>query len=89
VVARLTYTGTHRGALFGIQPTSKKVIYAGVAIFRISGCCVSEGWVLGDQRPPRRVLRDPQTRPSQVIPTRRRTGFDMLIETLATLMRSD
>src|ERR1043166_6803913 len=25
VVARLTYTGTHQGALFGIEPTGKKI----------------------------------------------------------------
>src|SRR5262249_10298972 len=36
MVARLTYTGTHQGTLFGIEPTGKKVSYAGVAIFRIS-----------------------------------------------------
>ena len=35
VVARLTYTGTHRGELFGIGPTGRRISYAGVAIFRI------------------------------------------------------
>jgi ketosteroid isomerase-like protein len=29
VVARLTYTGTHRGELFGIRPTGRSVTYAG------------------------------------------------------------
>jgi steroid delta-isomerase-like uncharacterized protein len=48
VVARLTYTGTHRGALFGIGPTGKRVTYAGVAVFRIEAGCITEGWVLGD-----------------------------------------
>ena len=49
VVARLTYTGTHQGTLFGIEPIGKKVSYAGIAIFRISGRCIADGWVLGDR----------------------------------------
>jgi steroid delta-isomerase-like uncharacterized protein len=48
VVARLTYTGTHRGELFGIGPTGKQVSYAGVAIFRIEAGRIADGWVLGD-----------------------------------------
>ena|SRR5262245_65963093 len=48
VVARLTYTGTHRGELFGIPPTGRPVGYAGVAFFRITGSRIVEGWVLGD-----------------------------------------
>jgi steroid delta-isomerase-like uncharacterized protein len=48
VVARLTYTGTHQGELFGIGPTGRRVIYAGVAIFRVAGGRIVEGWVLGD-----------------------------------------
>ncbi|MGH2562499.1 MAG: ester cyclase [Thermomicrobiales bacterium] len=43
IVARLTYRGSHRGALFGIEPTGRSVTYQGVAIFRIV-----DGWVLGD-----------------------------------------
>jgi steroid delta-isomerase-like uncharacterized protein len=50
VVARLTYTGTHEGLLFGIAPTGTKVRYGGVAFFRISGHCIAEGWVLGDRQ---------------------------------------
>ena len=50
VVARLTYTGTHEGLLFGIAPTSKRVRYVGVALFRISGSCIDEGWILGDRQ---------------------------------------
>jgi len=50
VVARLTYTGTHEGVLFGIAPTGTKVRYGGVAFFRISGHCIAEGWVLGDRQ---------------------------------------
>ena len=48
VVARLTYRGTHRGTLFGIAPTGKRVTYTGVAIFRIAGGKVADGWVMGD-----------------------------------------
>ncbi len=48
VVARLTYTGTHQGELFGIGATERRVSYAGAAIFRITGGYVVEGWVLGD-----------------------------------------
>src|SRR5437660_12287304 len=48
VVARLTYTGTHRGELFGIRPTGKWVAYAGVAVFRFEAGRITEGWVLGD-----------------------------------------
>lgn len=48
VVARLTYHGTHRGELFGIAPTGKRVTYAGIAIFRIADGRIVEGWVIGD-----------------------------------------
>jgi steroid delta-isomerase-like uncharacterized protein len=48
VVARLTYTGTHTGELFGIAPTGRRVSYAGVAMFRIVSGQIAEGWVLGD-----------------------------------------
>ena len=48
VVARLTYTGTHQGELFGIAPTNKRVTYPGVAIFTMSGGQIVDGWVMGD-----------------------------------------
>ena len=38
------------GELFGISPTGRKVIYPGVAIFRIADGRIAEGWVLGDTR---------------------------------------
>ena len=50
VVARLTYSGTHRGELFGIAPTDRRVAYCGIAIFRVSEGSVAEGYVLGDTR---------------------------------------
>ena len=48
VVVRLSYTGTHRGAIFGVAPTKSTIRYAGVAFFRIRRRRVAEGWVLGD-----------------------------------------
>ncbi len=48
VVARLKYTGTHEGELFGIAPTHRKIAYAAAAFFRISAGRIAEGWVLGD-----------------------------------------
>jgi predicted ester cyclase len=46
--ARLTYRGTHRGDIFGIAPTGRRVEYAGAALFRFQGSCIAEVWVLGD-----------------------------------------
>ena len=48
VVAVLTYSGTHRGTLFGVAPTGKRIQYVGTAIFRIEAGQVTRGWVLGD-----------------------------------------
>jgi steroid delta-isomerase-like uncharacterized protein len=48
VVARLTYTGTHRGKLFGIAPTGNRVTYSGIAVFKIKDGKIRDGWVLGD-----------------------------------------
>ena len=48
LAARLTYEGTHRGALFGVPPTGRRIRYAGVAIFHFNGGRIVRGWVLGD-----------------------------------------
>jgi steroid delta-isomerase-like uncharacterized protein len=48
VAARLTYTGTHQGAVLGISPTGRRVSYAGMALFRVVENRIAEGWVLGD-----------------------------------------
>jgi steroid delta-isomerase-like uncharacterized protein len=48
VFARLTYSGTHRGELFGILPTNRNITYAGAAFFTIFEGKITRGWVLGD-----------------------------------------
>ena len=47
-VARLTYSGTHRGELLGRAPTGRRIEYAGVAMFTMEAGRISKGWVLGD-----------------------------------------
>jgi len=46
--ARLRYTGTHRGSLFGIAPTGRRVEYAGAALFTFRDGRIARVWVLGD-----------------------------------------
>lgn len=48
VAARLTYTGTHQGELFGFAPTGRRVQYAGAAFLTIRDGRIASGWVLGD-----------------------------------------
>ena len=48
VVARLTYTGTHKGTIFGIEPMERKFSYAGVAFFEFADTGIRKIWVLGD-----------------------------------------
>lgn len=47
-VARLTYSGTHRGPLFDRPATGRRIEYAGVAMFTMEGGRISKVWVLGD-----------------------------------------
>jgi predicted ester cyclase len=47
-LSRLTYRGTHRGELFGIAATGKRIEYVGTAIFRFQANRIREVWVLGD-----------------------------------------
>jgi steroid delta-isomerase-like uncharacterized protein len=49
VAALLTYRGTHRGPIFGVEPTGKKIEYAGVAILLFRDALISHVWVLGDR----------------------------------------
>ena len=46
--ARLTYRGTHRGEVFGIAPTGRRIQYVGAAVFTFRGDRIAEVWVLGD-----------------------------------------
>ena len=46
--ARLTYTGTHRGEVFGIAPTGRRIEYAGAALFSFREDRIASAWVLGD-----------------------------------------
>ena len=46
--ARLTYTGTHQGEVFGIAPTGKRIEYAGAALFSFRDDRIASVWVLGD-----------------------------------------
>ena len=48
VAARLTYSGTHQGELYGTAPTGKRVEYGGTAFFRISQGQNTSGIVYGD-----------------------------------------
>lgn len=48
VAVRLRYTGTHRGRLFGQAPTGRRVAYTGIALYRLKGGRIAEGWVFGD-----------------------------------------
>lgn len=48
VAVQLSYSGTHRGEIFGIAPTGRRIRYSGVGIFQIAEDRIAEGWVLGD-----------------------------------------
>ncbi|HVB98901.1 MAG TPA: ester cyclase [Candidatus Dormibacteraeota bacterium] len=48
IAAQLTYSGTHRGEIFGIAATGRRIRYSGVGIFQITSGKIVEGWVLGD-----------------------------------------
>ena len=59
VVARLTYTGTHRGELFGFSGTGKKITYQGIAIFEFREGKIVSGYVLGDTESLKRQIAQP------------------------------
>jgi predicted ester cyclase len=46
--ARLSYTGTHEGEVFGVPPTGRDFEYAGAAVFTIEDGRILDVWVLGD-----------------------------------------
>ncbi len=66
VVARLTWTGTHRGELLGVPATGREVAYAGAAIFTIADGVITDAWVVGDTQELWRALGllAPQARPT-------------------------
>ncbi len=48
VVARYRFTVTHSGPFLGIAATGKKVSVQGIAIYRIAGGRIVEGWAVSD-----------------------------------------
>ncbi|MGI8691165.1 MAG: ester cyclase [Thermomicrobiales bacterium] len=48
VVARLAYSGTHRGTFMQRQPTGKTLNWTGVAIYRIADGMIIEEWAIWD-----------------------------------------
>ena len=48
VVQRFTARGTHKGKWMGIAPTGKQITIPGIAIHRITGGKIVEGWTSMD-----------------------------------------
>lgn len=48
VVARMTFSGLHRGPLLGFPATGRRVSWTGVAFFTFSEGRIADLWVLGD-----------------------------------------
>jgi predicted ester cyclase len=48
VACSYTITGTHKGAMMGIQPTNKKITLLAIEIDRIVGGKFVEGWIRFD-----------------------------------------
>jgi steroid delta-isomerase-like uncharacterized protein len=46
--AKLRYNGTHKGKIFGVEPTNKKIAYSGTAVFTFEKGKIMDVWVLGD-----------------------------------------
>jgi steroid delta-isomerase-like uncharacterized protein len=44
VIARWTFTGTHKGQFYNIPPSGKKVTYPIIAIYRIADGKIAEDW---------------------------------------------
>lgn len=48
VVAKMRFSGTHRRAFFGFEPSGKAVAWDGSAHFTFKDALVADLWVLGD-----------------------------------------
>ncbi|HWM61353.1 MAG TPA: ester cyclase [Rhizomicrobium sp.] len=48
IAARMTFTGLHRGRLFGVEATGRTVAWAGAAFFQVAQMRTVSLWVLGD-----------------------------------------
>lgn len=46
--ARVVYTGTHSGRLFGFEPTGNRIRYSGASFFKFENGKIADVWVLGD-----------------------------------------
>lgn len=46
--ARMSFTGIHRGELFGVPATGRRVTWAGAAFFTVADGRITALWVLGD-----------------------------------------
>lgn len=56
VVTRMSWSGTHRGALGDIEPTNAQVEYVGAAFFRLKEGLIEEAWVVGGTQDVWRIL---------------------------------
>jgi steroid delta-isomerase-like uncharacterized protein len=56
-VARMTFTGLHRGEFFGVPPTGRRITWTGAAFFAADGRQITSLWVLGDIDAVKRQLR--------------------------------
>jgi steroid delta-isomerase-like uncharacterized protein len=64
VVARLTWSGTHRGPLGDVPATGRRVSYVGVGLFTVSGRLIRRAWIVGDTQELWRALGRLGTQPS-------------------------
>jgi steroid delta-isomerase-like uncharacterized protein len=57
VVTRMTWSGTHRGKLFGIPATGRRLTYVGAGIFQLRDAEIQDAWIVGDTQELWRTLR--------------------------------
>lgn len=58
VAARVTYRGTHRGVLAGIQPTHRAVTFGAFHLVRVADDRIVEWWGMADPERALRQVRD-------------------------------